>query len=144
MSKYHLITPESLWTTPSADEFVPLSPTGCSFIDVLAARIRKRGHAPARYYADYMGVDYRYFCHTLETLTGWHPAKWIDRLVMLDNEWLLLNTLLQVSEVATRRGYASGSDFARAWRKRYRISPEEYRRKNRRVTVRVVTDIEPL
>lgn len=141
MSKYIKITPESVWTTPSADEFVPLLPSGCSFIDVLAAEIRRRGHASARFYAGYMGVDYLPFCNTLQTLTGSPAAQWIDRLVMLDNEWLLLNTLLKVNEIAKRRGYASGTDFSRAWKSRYRLSPEDYRRKNREVVTRVVQEI---
>ncbi len=144
MSKYLKITIESLWITLSDEKFVPLLPTGCSFIDVLAAEIRRRGHASARFYAQYMKVDYRHFCNTLETLTGSTPAQWIDRLVMLDNEWWLLNTVLTVEEIATRRGYASGGDFARAWKKRYGLTPEEYRRKNRRVVTQVVHKIEQL
>ncbi len=144
MAKYTLITPESIWTTPSADKFVPLLPSGCSFIDVLAAQIRKRGHAPARYYAKYIGVDYQVFLHTVQGLTGSLPMQWIDRLVMLDTEWLLLNTLLTVSEIALRQGYASCSNFSRAWRLRYRMSPEEYRWSNREVITRVVREIKPL
>lgn len=141
MAKYTLISAESVWTTPSTKEFVPLLPSGCSFIDVLAAEIRRHGHAPARYYARFMGVDYQLFLNTVQTLTGSLPVQWIDRLVMLDTEWLLLNTMLTVTEIARRRGYASCTNFSRAWRKRYRLSPEEYRRHNRRVVTRVVHEI---
>lgn len=144
MSKFKEITPESVWTTPRTDAFVPLLPSGCSFVDVLAAKIRRHGHATTRFYAAYMEIDYNPFCYTLQTLTGSTAKRWIDRLVMLDNEWLLLNTLWTVDELAKRRGYASGTDFAKAWRKRYGMSPQEYRRKNRRVVTRVVTEFEKL
>ena len=128
MSKYLKITIESLWITLSDEKFVPLLPTGCSFIDVLAAEIRRRGHASARFYAQYMKVDYRHFCNTLETLTGSTPAQWIDRLVMLVHERWLLNTVLTVAEIATRRGSASGGDSACPWILRYRLPPHEYLR----------------
>lgn len=65
-------------------------------------------------------------------------------MVMMDNEWLLLNTLLNVQDIARRRGYASLTDFCRAWRSRYGVSPEEYRRRNRRVVTRVVSEIQKL
>lgn len=141
MIKYQLITPESIWTTPSADGFVPLLPSGCSFIDVLAEKIRRTGSASARFYAGYMGVDYQSFLNTVQTLTGSMPVQWIDRLVMMDAEWLLLNTMLKVSEIARRKGFASCSNFSRAWRLRYHKSPEQYRKDNRRVVTRLVHDI---
>lgn len=141
MSKYTHISPESLWTTPSVDEIVPLNLSGCSFIDVLAAKIRAHGHGSARFYAEYMGVEHISFCNTLQTLTDWQATKWIDRLVMLDNEWLLINTTLQINEIAKRRGYSAGTDFSRAWKLRYRITPEEFRHKNRKIVTRVTQEI---
>lgn len=142
MVKFNQVSPESIWTTPSADEFVPFLPSGYSFIDVLAEKIRKKGNAPATFYAKYMGVDYIPFCHTVQTLTGMTASKWIDRLVMMENEWWLLNTLLQVKEIAKKRGYGCGTEFSRAWKKRYKLPPEEFRRIRRRVIRRVVNTVE--
>lgn len=141
MSKFNLITPDSIWTTPKVDEFVPLHPSGCSFIDVLAEKVRKRGHAPVVSYAKYMGVDYLLFCHTLQTLSGITAAQWIDRIVMLDNEWWLLNTMLNIKDIAKNRGYGSGSIFARAWKRRYKLSPEEYRHQHRKIITHVTNEI---
>ncbi|MDL2212401.1 helix-turn-helix domain-containing protein [Bacteroides sp. OttesenSCG-928-J23] len=141
---YRLFTLEDVWTPPGKKFEMPPTVVGCPFIDALASLIRKHHHKTARMYAQYMGLDFIQFIHTVSALTGMPAAQWINGFVMMDVRWLLLNTYTNIDGVGEMCGFGKGDSLARAFRKFSGMSPTEFRKKNRVVHTKIVTSIELL
>lgn len=60
-------------------------------------------------------------------VTGYSPIDYLIRVRLEKGAELLLQTVLPVSEVAQKCGFTDSNYFSRQFRKRYNLSPKEYR-----------------
>ena len=60
-------------------------------------------------------------------VTGYSPIDYLIRVRLEKGAELLLKTVLPVSEVAQKCGFTDSNYFSRQFRKRYNLSPKEYR-----------------
>ncbi|RDY31653.1 AraC family transcriptional regulator [Lachnotalea glycerini] len=73
-----------------------------------------------------------HLCTLIKQNTGYTFTNLIKRLRMADAVDYLLNTDLKVSEIAEKIGYNSADHFSRVFRATYKISPQEYKKKNKK------------
>ncbi len=74
-----------------------------------------------------------YLCTLIKQNTGFTFTELIKRLRLADAVDYLLNTTMKVSEIAERIGYNSADHFSRIFRLTYKMSPQEYRKRNKNV-----------
>ena len=72
---------------------------------------------------------------TIKQNTGRPVTYWINESTMLAAKTMLKNTDLTMSEIATQLGMMDPSYFARRFRQHERMSPTEYRKVVRGVSV---------
>jgi AraC family transcriptional regulator len=80
--------------------------------------------------ADLVGLSSRYFSELFKASTGDSPCDYLLKFRLTEAAKLLLTTELPVSDIANFTGFSSASNFCRAFRKHYSISPSRYRGKN--------------
>ncbi|OYP50905.1 hypothetical protein CG709_02510 [Lachnotalea glycerini] len=73
-----------------------------------------------------------HLCTLIKQNTGYTFTNLIKRLRMADAVDYLLNTDLKVSEIAEKIGYNSADHFSRVFRATYKMSPQEYKKKNKK------------
>lgn len=78
------------------------------------------------------GYSYSSVCHLVKKDTGINPSEWLIRERMKGAAELLISTQLPVKEVAWKNGYDSLQGFTRAFKREKGLSPNEFRKVNRR------------
>lgn len=73
-----------------------------------------------------------HLCTLIKQNTGFTFTNLIKRLRMADAVDYLLNTNLKVSEIAEQIGYNSADHFSRVFRATYNMSPQEYKKENKK------------
>jgi AraC-like DNA-binding protein len=73
-----------------------------------------------------------HLCTLIKQNTGHNFTSLIKRLRMADAIDYLLNTNLKISEIAEQIGYNSADHFSRVFRSSYNMSPQEYRKENKK------------
>lgn len=74
-----------------------------------------------------MNVCDSHFCRAFKTLTGKTLSDYINRLRIVKAENLLVNSDMNISEVAMNVGFNDINYFSRLFRKYKKVSPTEYR-----------------
>jgi AraC family transcriptional regulator, transcriptional activator of pobA len=85
-------------------------------------------HHFVHYYASLLNVTPNHLNKSVRTVTGKSAAKWIDETILLEAKYLLFQTTLSVSEIATQIGLEDQSYFSRFFKKNEGISPIQYRK----------------
>ncbi|MFN8394544.1 MAG: helix-turn-helix transcriptional regulator [Bacteroidia bacterium] len=78
-------------------------------------------------YADRLAVSPNHLNKAVKQITGKSPSRWIDEAIVLEAKVLLLQTQLNIGEVAAEVGVTDASYFSRLFRKFTGITPAQYR-----------------
>ena len=81
--------------------------------------------------ADLHGLTRSHFSHKFKAVTGISPGQWIDQVRMDEGLRQLLESNLKLESLATLTGFANANHFCKVFRKRFHMSPAEYRRQMR-------------
>ncbi len=79
--------------------------------------------------ADYFGRSVSHISHLFKSKSGISISEYCNRLRLQDAEKLLLGTTLSVTRIALDTGFCDTSYFIRLFRKAYKQSPLQYRKK---------------
>ncbi|MBI4689702.1 MAG: response regulator transcription factor [Nitrospirae bacterium] len=79
--------------------------------------------------ADIAGMNEYKFCRAFKKRIGQSFISYLNGIRIKNTAELLKNPDLSITEVAHRAGYGSVEHFERVFKKRYEMSPREYRRK---------------
>ncbi len=77
--------------------------------------------------AQSVNLSAAYFCYLFKSITGVPPAKYLKSLRMQQSTVLLATTFLSVKEIVRHVGLADDSHFVRDFKRRYGVTPSEYR-----------------
>lgn len=77
------------------------------------------------------GLSYSYFSRSFKQLFGISFCTYLERLRLQEAERLLLTTRTAVGEIALETGFGTASYFTLCFRKRYGVSPGEFRKADR-------------
>ena len=77
--------------------------------------------------AESVNLSPPYFCYLFKSITGVPPAKYLKSLRLEQAATLLTTTFLSVKEVVSRVGLTDESHFVRDFKRKYRLTPTEYR-----------------
>lgn len=81
--------------------------------------------------ADYLGISRTYFTILFQQITKSTPSRYLMHVRMKAAEHLLTNTDTLVSNVAERCGFSNAYSFSTSFRKRYGLSPTQYRKEKK-------------
>lgn len=81
-----------------------------------------------REYASELNITPNHLNKSVKSVTGKSPAKWITDTIVLEAKYLLYQTELTISEIATEAGYFDQSYFTRLFKKAEGMTPQEYRK----------------
>lgn len=79
--------------------------------------------------ADFCGYSYDYFRHQFQQRTGYSPQQYLIQTRMEAATELLKNTSLNCTQIALSCGFSDGAQFSSMFRKKYGVSPRNYRLK---------------
>ena len=91
-----------------------------------------RGQISLDEMASSMGMSLRPFFQKVNELTGKTPAEVVRDLRLKNACVLLKRTNINMTELASNVGFATGEHFINIFKERFGISPTEYRQKYRR------------
>ena len=77
--------------------------------------------------AESVNLSPPYFCYLFKSITGVPPAKYLKSLRLQQAATLLTTTFLSVKEIVSRVGLTDESHFVRDFKRRYGLTPSEYR-----------------
>ena len=80
--------------------------------------------------ADSVNLSPPYFCYLFKSITGVPPAKYLKSLRLQQAATLLTSTSLSVKEIVRRVGCTDESHFVRDFKRRYGMTPSEYRNRS--------------
>lgn len=80
--------------------------------------------------ANLVGLSSRYFSELFKVSTGYSPCDYLLKFRLAQASRLLVTTKLPIVDVARHSGFSSSSNFCRAFRKYYSISPKKYSQDN--------------
>ena len=75
-----------------------------------------------------MHLDRKYLCKIFHSITGMTPKNYLIDIRLQNSTYLLSETELPMEEIASKCGYSSYSCFLQAFKKKYNLTPPEYRR----------------
>ena len=81
--------------------------------------------------ADYIGINRTYLTAIFKAKMHMPPQEYLMQVRMDKSRELLLNTDVPIYVVAREVGYGDQLAFSKIFRKKYGMSPEQYRKKNR-------------
>lgn len=79
--------------------------------------------------ADFLGLNRSYFCRLFSRQMGMSPQDYIVSFRLEQAERLLLCTKLSQKEIARQIGYPDVYAFSRMFKRRYKVSPGQFRTK---------------
>lgn len=82
--------------------------------------------------AAHIHLSEKYVCKRFKELYGMPPQQYLTNVRMRRAAHLLINTDLQISEIATSVGFASPLYFSNAFRRFFGVSPSAYKSKKNR------------
>lgn len=77
--------------------------------------------------ADYIGIDRSYLSKSFREEYHISPQEYLIRLRMEKAEYMLVNSVESIAEIALNVGYPDALAFSKLFKQRYGISPTEYR-----------------
>lgn len=80
--------------------------------------------------ADECGFSLYHFCHEFKKVTGKSPGEYITGYRMAKAETLLVNSDMNITEIALATGFNDSNYFSRMFKKYKKDSPSAYRKKN--------------
>jgi AraC family transcriptional activator of pobA len=96
------------------------------FKELIFAHIKQQHQV--NYYASMLNVSPNHLNKSIKTVTGKSPTKWIEESILLEAKYLLYQTNLSVSEIASQVGHYDQSYFSRIFKKRVGITPIQFRK----------------
>ncbi|SKA92881.1 AraC-type DNA-binding protein [Caloramator quimbayensis] len=78
-----------------------------------------------------LGIDRRYFYRIFKNITGKSPQDYIIATRLEKAIQLLLNSSYSISEISQNVGYNDVYNFSKLFKKKYGVSPLNYRKNNR-------------
>ena len=100
------------------------------FVQLLEANHTSR--RSVRWYADQMAITPKYLTYICKQVTGKTPTDVINSIAIREIKLLLLNTNDTVKEIAYTMNYAGASSFCKFFRLQTGMSPQAFRRQNRK------------
>lgn len=76
------------------------------------------------------GYSYDYFRHQFQQRTGYSPQQYLIQIRMEAAAELLKNTSMSCTQIAFYCGFSDGAQFSTMFRKKFGVSPRNYRLKN--------------
>ena len=86
--------------------------------------------------ADTCGLNRNYFSKLFKEAMGCPPQEFIIRMRLSKATEMMRTEDLSIGEIAARCGYVNQMHFSRAFKKRYHVSPREWRSRNKEHTRR--------
>lgn len=80
--------------------------------------------------ADYISINHTYFTDIFKERMYMSPQEYLMQVRMSKSKELLRNTSVPIYRVANEVGYEDQLSFSKMFRKRFGISPKEYRKKS--------------
>ena len=77
--------------------------------------------------ADSCGYSYDYFRHQFQQRTGYSPQQYLVQVRMEAATDLLRNTSMSCTQIAFHCGFSDGAQFSTMFRRKYGVSPRNYR-----------------
>lgn len=78
--------------------------------------------------ASYLGISRFHLCHLFKEVMGHSPQEYVTGVCLGQARELLTTTEFAVGEIALLCGYSNAEIFSKAFKKKYLISPSQYRR----------------
>lgn len=79
------------------------------------------------FYSTKLGITSRHLTRTVKQQTGYSPAEWIDRYIILEAKVMLKSSSMTIQQIADELNFASQSAFGKYFKKNVGISPKDYR-----------------
>ncbi len=81
--------------------------------------------------AEHMAMSPRHFRRVFRELMNQSPKEYLESVRLEHARDLLLSSVMQVEDIAFQSGFSQGDVFRRGFKKRYGLSPGEYRQRFR-------------
>lgn len=101
-------------------------PSGNTFIDHFMPLLHAGGALPVEYYAKELEVSVSDLNGAIKVLAGMSVAKFIEDYSLEMAKYMLAHSKSEIRSVAQRCGY-SPSGLFRVFRRRFKMSPEDWR-----------------
>lgn len=101
------------------------------YLDLLKASPIKRGNIES--YAQQLYVSSKYLSKVCKDISGKTAFEWMKEYLNQDINYLLLNTLLSIKEIANKTGFPDMSSFGKYMRREMGCSPQAYRKNKKEV-----------
>ena len=114
---------------PSGVEYDDLTPE--DYVRYAVSFIRSNyQHIMISDVADYIGINHTYFADIFKERMYMSPQEYLMQVRMSKSKELLRTTSVPIYMVANEVGYKDQLSFSKMFKKRFGISPIEYRKKN--------------
>ena len=87
-------------------------------------------HRTVQYYAEKQALSPRHFANIVKRESGFTPMEWIHLFTVGQAKHLLMNSNLQIKEIADRLGFPEQFTFRKYFKTHTGISPSEYRKRS--------------
>ena len=88
-------------------------------------------HIPLEKIAEQLNVSYTWFRQAFKQYTGFSPAQYQLQLKLNRAKELLINSNLNISEIAYELGFDNASHFCTFFKSREKMTANEYRLRHR-------------
>jgi len=89
-----------------------------------------RSHRDVDYYAKQLFISSKYLSKVIKETSKFSAQEWINRTVLIEAKRLLVNTNLDIMQIAEKLGYSSPSTFARFFKNSTGTTPVEFRKQH--------------
>lgn len=89
-------------------------------------------HRDMGFYADKLCITPKYLSVVIKKISGYSPAEWLNRKVILYAKTLLTNSDMTVQQISAELHFPNPSFFGQYFKRHEGITPKQYRNQNRK------------